>query len=62
MMSYTRDHGKITFECDECGALWESDFTNFDVAIDEVERAGWRVRSLGGDTYEHICRDCVEEG
>lgn len=56
-MAIQRDGGDVVFECDSCSewALTETD--EFDQALDNIKRNGWKVSKIG-DEWIHTCPDC----
>ena len=47
----------ITFECDECGEMFEADGLDFHDALDEYKDRGGVARLEVGD-WLHFCEDC----
>lgn len=59
-MSTTRDHGKIVFECDECGDTFESGTSDFEEALHKAKHdQDWLV-TKEGQTWLHICPSCID--
>ena len=52
-----RQHGKIVFECDDCGAVLETGESDFSDAVSAMRDAGWTSRKIG-DVWTHKCEEC----
>lgn len=52
-----RDHNLIEFECDDCGAVLETETTEWNEALRRLKNAGW-VSRKNGDQWEHFCEEC----
>ena len=54
-----RSKDGITFECDICGEVLETNTKEFDEAIDTLRNEGWiSKRSVDDDTWAHFCPEC----
>ncbi len=57
----TRVHGRIVFECDDCGELLETgvaDFTEANIARREEHWTSQKV----SDVWMHYCEECAASG
>lgn len=50
----------ISFVCDECYEVAETQCQNFSGALAKVKSRGWAVRKDGED-WLHVCPDCRKE-
>lgn len=57
-MSVYRHHGKIVFECDDCGDQFESDTRDFDDAWQDAKDEGWLAYKDDKFGWEHFCPEC----
>ena len=57
----TRIHGKINFECDDCGEVLALDTSDFGEAQRDIKNEGWATRKIGND-WAHFCAECVSAG
>lgn len=57
-MTIMRSYGQHTACCDSCGAEL-SEHDEFQDAVNEAKREGWKIRNEGG-TWTHFCPDCDE--
>jgi hypothetical protein len=55
-----RIHGKVTFECDRCGEIHDTDEREFKDALRSIREAGWTARKMGDD-WLHYCEACEHE-
>lgn len=53
-----RQHDKISFECDGCDEVLETNTSDFNEAREAMNLAGWRARKWGKD-WVHSCPDCA---
>lgn len=60
-MTVQRSHRLVEFHCDgkSCHEIFETGTAEFGEAIADFRRSDWQVRKTG-DTYLHLCPDCVE--
>lgn len=56
-----RQRGKIIFECDVCGAVFEPDTGDFTTAIAALRNEDWKAKRTG-DVWRHSCPDCGVSG
>lgn len=54
----TRIHGKIVFECDECGDDLETEKKDFDEALEVLRGEDWIARKVD-DEWVHYCPSCA---
>lgn len=54
-----RQRGQISFVCDACGEVLETEERDFVDAKGMLDAEGWRARKIGTD-WIHNCPDCVE--
>lgn len=52
-----RVHGRIVFECDDCGDPLETDETDFAEAMQMMRDEGWKSVKYG-DVWQHRCAGC----
>jgi hypothetical protein len=52
-----KQKGKYVFECDTCGAVFETGTSDFDLAQLKRQEEGWKAYRIG-DEWEHHCVDC----
>lgn len=53
----TRIHGKISFECDGCADVLDTDTRDFDEAMGALRAEEWRSQKHGQD-WSHYCPMC----
>ncbi len=56
----TRIHGKISFECDGCAEVLDTDTKDFDDAMGQLRGEMWVSRKKGND-WSHYCSNCNDE-
>jgi hypothetical protein len=56
-MSFMRNHGIISFECDDCANILETEFGDFSTALEYAKKAGWKPMKAGNG-WEHQCPVC----
>jgi hypothetical protein len=55
-----RVYGKITFECDVCDDVLETDTSSFEKALSALEKSGWEShKEEEGSSWEHHCPNCI---
>jgi hypothetical protein len=52
-----RQKGNVVFQCDECGAVLDTNTSDFASARNLLKRERW-VTEKDGDVWEHFCPDC----
>jgi hypothetical protein len=52
-----RSHGKISFECESCSEVIDTETSDFNDAREKMKNAGWHARKFGED-WVHGCPDC----
>jgi len=52
-----RNHGDISFECDTCGELFDTNFHDWVAAWNLAKREGWRSKKVNNE-WEHVCPEC----
>lgn len=52
-----RQHGAIIFECDGCGAVLETEKSDFNEAMSAMREAEWKPEKAGAG-WEHYCPGC----
>ncbi len=52
-----RQKGGIVFECDGCNEVLETETSNFDAAVNMLNREDWRSKKVGNG-WEHYCFRC----
>jgi len=58
----TRIHGKIVFECDACGEVFDTEIDDFPTALILLRGEQWISRkALEEDDWSHYCPTCVGE-
>ena len=53
----TRQYGEITFECDACDDTIETGESEWNDAMVDFRRLGWRSEKVGVD-WTHLCPKC----
>lgn len=53
----TRIHGKISFECDDCSDILETETRDFNDAMEKLREEEWRSQKRGQD-WSHYCPMC----
>lgn len=56
-----RQCGKIIFECDVCGDVFEPGTGNFREALVSLQNESWKARKVG-DVWNHSCSKCGVPG
>lgn len=56
-----RQHGCISFECDVCGDVLDTEEREFSDAKAMLDREGWKARKIGSD-WVHSCTQCSVPG
>lgn len=56
-----RQRGKIIFECDVCGGVFEPDTSDFAEAIAALRNENWKTKKVGDD-WCHSCPNCGDPG
>jgi len=59
-MSVTRNHGLVSFECDDCGDVLETSLEDFYTALAFAKRNGWEAIRVENE-WKHRCPNCTEE-
>lgn len=55
-----RQYGKVTFECDSCGELLETDESDWTDAQAHFRSAGWLAQKVGQE-WLHTCDTCKDD-
>jgi hypothetical protein len=53
-----RQHGKLLFECDSCGEVFDGESGEFSEVWAAAKRDGWRTRKMGDEDWVHSCPNC----
>lgn len=56
-MTIARQRGKIVFQCDDCGAEYDTLTDDFRDGLDDAKSDGWVARLVDGE-WQHFCPDC----
>jgi hypothetical protein len=54
-----RSKDSLTFECDMCGEVLETNTKEFNEALDTLRNDGWISKGSVGDGWAHFCPDCL---
>lgn len=55
-----RQHGKIVFECDSCGEVFNTDTGDFHDAIVYLNAREWQFKYIA-KIWCHYCRKCKDQ-
>jgi hypothetical protein len=56
--------GLISFECEGCGEVLDTNTKDFEVANGIRQREGWQAKSFSGSVgtvWSHFCKDCAHD-
>jgi Fe2+ or Zn2+ uptake regulation protein len=60
-MSIEKYKGEITFCCDNCKEVLDTELTDFSSALSLAKMEGWKIKKLGIDWFHYCSEDCAHE-